>query len=174
MKYYLQSKEFRSCDQVCGSHGLLCTAKDHGFKDENILNIFQQLLGRKCKTGFNDTDGWNEVGPSYADYSQGHEQRGRCLGWKNIPKQINCEAKPHNAHVHRLCPCINGMKCLEMINFIFKCSDIWKRGSHWQTFNLKSFNAPHQFNLEIILNLITTNQGSQAYIQKTNIYLKGL
>ena len=105
---------FRSCDQVCESHGLLCTAKDHGFEEEKVLGIFQQLLGKKCTTGFNDTDEWNELGPSYANHPKGHEQRGRCLGWKNIPKQINCEAKPPNAHVQRLCPCINGTKCLQI------------------------------------------------------------
>ena len=119
MKYYLQRMTFRSCDQVCESHGLLCTAKDHGFEEEKVLGIFQQLLGKKCTTGFNDTDEWNELGPSYANHPKGHELRGRCLAWKDIPKQINCKAKPLNPYVQRLCPCINGTKCLQYYSFSF-------------------------------------------------------
>ena len=107
VSYSLQLRPHISCDEVCQSRGLLCTEQDHGFTDENVLNIFTSLLGKPCRTGFNTTDGWTRTGPTYLNYTAGSHER-RCRGWKSIPKQIFCEAVPVKAATVRLCPCING------------------------------------------------------------------
>ena len=108
VKYYLQQKPIISCDEVCQSRGLLCTAEDHGFTDESVLRIFTSLLPSPCKTGFSYTDGWRGVGPSYLNHTDGHERAGRCYGWKSIPKQILCGKVPRVPTTVRLCPCVSG------------------------------------------------------------------
>ena len=108
VKYYLQQQPRISCDEVCQSRGLLCTAEDHGFTNENVLSIFASLLPSPCKTDFSNTDRWGEGGPSYLNHTDGHKRAGRCYGVKSIPKQILCGKVPSQPTTVRLCPCING------------------------------------------------------------------
>ena len=93
-----------SCDEVCQSHGLLCTETDHGFPPDSALPIFKQL-GVDCKHGYKDTDWYSrDLHPFY--YNDPDPSWGlRCIGFKGIPKKIHCQQKSNFPLKMRLCPC---------------------------------------------------------------------
>ena len=99
-----------NCDHVCQSRDLRCTEENHGFTDDNVLDIFASLLKNPCETGLNDeflVQRWKN-GPVYR-LEKG--KKGWCVKWKSIPDKIKCqEPTIVNPKVPkwRLCPCVAG------------------------------------------------------------------
>ena len=112
VRYSIAKDERWNCHQVCRSHNLKCTARNHGFTDDNILMIFQ-TLGVACRT--------EKVGDMWEDFDEpvyGGENstwRNKCIGWRSIPPEIKCDESPHRKGTYRLCPCVVGKKILKSL-----------------------------------------------------------
>ena len=108
VKYVLQTREQhgKGCTAVCKAAGMECQATGHGFTDKNTKKIFKKK-GVKCKSGESIYDSYEFPDePSYALKQEPDSVlRGRCVGWKGIPKTINCDEPNLKKTMMRLCPC---------------------------------------------------------------------
>ena len=96
----------RSCDAVCKEKGRVCQGTNQpipsnaepAFREANVNCVFGP---------FHDpsTDQWQFSG----DPKVGIEglDDGICIGFKNVPQTILCDAKP-TSNYGRLCPCRKG------------------------------------------------------------------
>ena len=108
VEYVLQTKEQngKGCTEVCKAASMECQATGHGFTDDNTVGIFNEK-GVECKSGESMYDPYEF--PDEPSYSSEQETdamlKGRCVGWKGIPKTINCDEPNLKKTMMRLCPC---------------------------------------------------------------------
>ena len=102
VNHYLEGGK-KSCNQICERHDADCIDTNHGFTDDSTLAIFRDK-GVNCTTGL-PTDTYSHPDdPKYIKSCFGFTKK--CIGWKNIPKKINCGSAPAYPNIERLCPCV--------------------------------------------------------------------
>ena len=99
----------------------VCLSKGHGFTNfTTTLSIFRSV-NVNCKTGPFDTDQYLYLdNPAYVVEDSIGSWAGRCIGFKNVDKTINC-TQGRNGAIRRLCPCkgISNVAILCRSTYIF-------------------------------------------------------
>ena len=105
IKYLVDGVGGKSCDEVCQGQGFVCKGTDHGMPS-NVVATFK-AAGVDCQFDEFDTSKDNWFHSADPKYGIGGLDDQVCRGFKNVPNEIKCDAKP-TGNYGRLCPCIVG------------------------------------------------------------------
>ena len=101
MHHFIAQQDGETCDDVCRSHGHVCSDTNHGLSDpSNVLEIFKRA-GINCTSHEYSNDYMFYTDPSYI--ATGFE-KGICRGITDVPQRIACGGET-KAGLRRLCPC---------------------------------------------------------------------
>ncbi|XP_057300634.1 uncharacterized protein LOC130634855 isoform X1 [Hydractinia symbiolongicarpus] len=93
---YAYTMRRSSCTEFCAETGQICDPLMHMGESISLFKI----LGFSCSDNSSQSE-WKE---DYAPYF--HKDTKMCSGYKGLPENINCDAKPPSNRIIRLCKCI--------------------------------------------------------------------